>query len=45
MAGCDYLEQIKGVGMKYAQKTIGKTHTIKKALSELALGKQIPENY
>jgi hypothetical protein len=30
------------VGMKYAQKIIGKAHTIKKALGELPYGKQIP---
>lgn len=32
MAGCDYLSQIKGVGMISAQKVISKNHTIKKAL-------------
>lgn len=45
MAGCDYLPQIKGVGMKMAQKLISKNHTIKKALAELSSSKQIPEAY
>ena len=45
MAGCDYLNQIKGVGMKLAQKVISKNHTVKKALAELSQGKQIPESY
>ena len=33
MAGCDYLEQIKGVGLRVAQKLIGKNTTYKKALA------------
>jgi ribosomal protein S13 len=33
MAGCDYLTQIKGVGMKLAQKVISRHHNIKKALA------------
>lgn len=45
MAGCDYLTQIKGVGMKMAQKLISKNHTIKKALAELSATKQIPDSY
>lgn len=45
MAGCDYLNQIKGVGMKLAQKVISKNHTVKKALAELSQGKNIPECY
>lgn len=45
MAGCDYLTQIKGVGMKMAQKLISKNHTIKKALAELSGTKQIPDAY
>jgi len=42
MAGCDYLNQIKGVGMKLAQKLISKNHTLKKALVEISQQKQIP---
>lgn len=45
MSGCDYLNQIKGVGMKLAQKAIAKNHTVKKALAELSQGKQIPDCY
>lgn len=45
MAGCDYLDQIKGVGMKLAQKVISKNVTLKKALAELSQSKQIPQSY
>ena len=45
MAGCDYLDQIKGVGMKLAQKVISKNTTLSKALSELSQSKQIPPSY
>ena len=45
MAGCDYLDQIKGVGMKLAQKVISKNTTLKKALAELSQTKQIPPCY
>lgn len=46
MAGCDYLPQIKGVGIKLAQKTISRNQTLKKALSELSMSnKQIPDDY
>ena len=33
MAGCDYLDQIKGVGLKLAQKLISKNTTLKRALA------------
>ena len=33
MAGCDYLPQIKGVGIKLAQKVINRNVTLKKALN------------
>lgn len=39
MAGCDYLDQIKGVGMKLAQKVISKNKSFKKALAELSQAK------
>ena len=45
MAGCDYLDQIKGVGLKLAQKLISKNTTLKRALSEISLTKQIPPDY
>jgi exonuclease-1 len=46
MAGCDYLSEIKGVGLKLAQKVISKNYTVKKALMELSQGnKEIPESY
>lgn len=45
MAGCDYLDQIKGVGMKLAQKIVGKNNTLKRALAEISQTKQIPPNY
>jgi exonuclease-1 len=45
MAGCDYLPQIKGVGIKLAQKVISRNHTLKKSLIELAVNKTIPDNY
>lgn len=45
MAGCDYLEQIKKVGMKLAQKVIGSNHNIKKALPAVSANKQIPDGY
>ena len=33
MAGCDYLPQIKGVGIKLAQKVISRNGTLKRALN------------
>jgi hypothetical protein len=44
MAGCDYLSEIKRVGLKLAQKMISKNCIVKKALGELS-GKEIPESY
>jgi ribosomal protein S13 len=38
MAGCDYLTEIKGVGLKLAQKVISKNYTVRKAIMELSQG-------
>jgi 5'-3' exonuclease len=35
MAGCDYLDEIKGIGMNTAQKVISKNYTLKKSLMTL----------
>jgi len=46
MAGCDYLNQISGIGLKTAHKLMSKNSTFKNALEEIqGGGKNVPQDY
>ena len=45
LAGCDYLNQISGVGFKTAQKSIGRVTTFRGFLSEVSNKSMIPQDY
>jgi len=45
LSGCDYLNQISGIGFKTAQKSIGRVTTFRGFLGEIANKSLIPSDY
>jgi exonuclease-1 len=45
LSGCDYLNQIAGVGLKTALKSIGRTTTFRGFLGEISNKSLIPPDY
>lgn len=45
LSGCDYLSQIAGIGLKTAQKSIGRVTTFRGFLGEISNKSLIPPDY
>lgn len=45
LSGCDYLNQIAGIGLKTAQKSIGRVTTFRGFLGEISNKSLIPADY
>jgi exonuclease-1 len=45
LSGCDYLNQIVGIGIKTAQRSIGRVTTFRGFLSEIGNKSLIPSDY